>query len=84
MNGLTYDRHTGGWTDTWTINDQLVNAFQMGTHNLCFHKENQKEKKKQKNIALASLDKCPADPCFVNNTLSIGGYIFYHKFSQSF
>ena len=38
----------------------------MGTHNLCFYKENQKHththtQKKKKKIALASLDKSYAD-----------------------
>ena len=52
----------------------------MSTHNICFIKKNQ-NKNKHKNIAKESFDKSFADLLF-KCTLSIGGYIFYHKFSK--
>ena len=61
----------------------IVDAIQMGIHNICFYKENQKKKKPHKNITLASLDKSLADLFFFKKcSLSLDRCIFYHKFSQ--
>ena len=54
----------------------------MSNHYTCFYYENQKTKKKKKTSHKHHL--ISPSLIFIKCTLSIGGYIFYHKFFQNF